>query len=131
MRTVDLSVNWLLYGLFLLLCVSLFSLKPMFESAAMALSVLCYVLLAASIIPIMLAILDKRFVHIDRAGISYSLGFGTHYILSEDIKHMQRKRFFLLTVLQIELHSGGVKSFYSWTLSDAGFVRAEQLLASK
>ncbi|NOU51211.1 hypothetical protein HG263_11805 [Pseudoalteromonas sp. JBTF-M23] len=131
MKTVDLSVNWLLYGVFLLLCGSLFSLVSMLESRVVTLSVLCYALLVASIVPLTLSILNKRFVHIDRAGISYSLGLGTRYILSEDIKHIQRKSFSLLTVLQVELHSGEVKSFYSWTLSEAGFARAEQLLASK
>ncbi|BBN83171.1 hypothetical protein PA25_31560 [Pseudoalteromonas sp. A25] len=131
MRTVDLSVNWLLFGIFLFACASLFFSVSALELNAFILSVLCYALLVASLIPLGLALLNKRFVHIDRAGISYSFGCGTRYILTEDIKHIQRKRFLLLTVLQVELQSGEMTFFYSWTVSEAGFARAEQLLASK
>ncbi|CAH9065794.1 hypothetical protein PSECIP111951_03440 [Pseudoalteromonas holothuriae] len=131
MRTVDLSVNWLLYGLYLLGSFGLFGFASMLDSGTVTISVMCYALIGASIFSLLLALFDKRFVHIDRAGISYSLGLSTHYIVTEDIEQIQRKRFFILTVLLVKKQSGEVKSFYSWSLSEAGFTKAEQLLASK
>ncbi|MCF6436445.1 hypothetical protein [Pseudoalteromonas sp. MMG022] len=131
MRTVDLTVNWRLYGVFLILGLGLFTLCSISATGTITLSVLCYGLLGASLVSIVLALSDKRFVHIDKAGVSYSFGLGTHYIHSEDIISIKRKRVYLLTVVQIQIKAGAMKSFYCWDLSDSDFSRAEQLLASK
>ncbi|OHU91811.1 MULTISPECIES: hypothetical protein [Pseudoalteromonas] len=131
MRTVDLAVNWRLYGVFLVLSLGLFTLSSIPVAGTITLSVLCYGLLGASLVSLILALSDKRFVHIDKAGVSYSFGFGTHYIHSEDIISIKRKRAYLLTVVQIQIKAGVMKSFYCWDLSDSDFSRAEQLLASK
>ncbi|CAM4058104.1 hypothetical protein [Pseudoalteromonas byunsanensis] len=131
MRTVDLTVNWPLYSVFLTLCFGLFALSSMLEGGTNTLSMLCYALLTITLVPLFLTLSDKRFVHIDKAGVSYSLGLGTYYIHSDDIVRIQRKSFSLLTLIQVQMKTGKVRSFYSWTLSAPDFIRAEQLLASK
>ncbi|WP_105166616.1 hypothetical protein [Pseudoalteromonas sp. T1lg23B] len=131
LRTVYLSVNWLLYGFFLLVLLGLFRVVVLFDFVNLPISVLVYSAIGASLVSLALALAKKRFVQVDKAGICYSSGLRTHYISREDIVRIYRKKLLLLTFFVVETNDNTAKSFYSWSLSEADFDRANQLLSNK
>jgi hypothetical protein len=60
-------------------------------------------LLAVVLILLDLALINRRYVHFDKAGISYSMGVNTQYIPVDSIAAIQQLNFGFMKVLEIKL----------------------------
>lgn len=129
MHTVDLNSNKLLLVFNVLLGLILFSLSQLEVIPLQPIKWLGLVLIMASLFLVCLVQGDKLFVHIDKAGVSYGLGFTVKYIHQEFIKSITRKPGLFGDVLKVTTHDGKVFRFYAWQVSETDFVKAERLLA--
>jgi len=72
--------------------------------------------------------LNKLFVHVDRAGVSYGLVFKVKYIHQESIKSVDKKNSIFGNVLELVTRDGRVKSFYAWRLTNEELEKSQRLL---
>ena len=129
MHTVDLNSNKLLLlisfslGLFCLVLVN-------FELATFQLlKWLGLALVSCSVIVATLQQKNKLFVHIDKAGISYGIGFTVKYIHQESIESISSNPSLFGDVLTVRTRGNKVIRFYTWQVSEADLSKAERLLA--
>ncbi|GMM85430.1 hypothetical protein [Pseudoalteromonas sp. MTN2-4] len=129
MHTVDLNSNKILLlisfslGLFCLVLVN-------FELVTFQLlKWLGLVLVSSSVIVATLQKKNKLFVHIDKAGISYGIGFTVRYIHQESIESISSHTSLFGDVLTVRTRDNSVVRFYAWQVSEADLSKAERLLA--
>ncbi|MFY8300170.1 hypothetical protein AAEU28_15485 [Pseudoalteromonas sp. SS15] len=129
MHTVDLNSNKILLlisfslGLFCLVLVN-------FELVTFQLlKWLGLALVSSSVIVATLQQKNKLFVHIDKAGISYGIGFTVRYIHQESIESISSHTSLLGDVLTVRTRDNRVVRFYAWQVSETDLSKAERLLA--
>ena len=129
MHTVDLNSNKILLlisfslGLFCLVLVN-------FELVTFQLiKWLGLALVSSSVIVATLQKKNKLFVHIDKAGISYGIGFTVRYIHQESIESISSHTSLLGDVLTVRTRDNRVVRFYAWQVSESDLSKAERLLA--
>lgn len=129
MHTVDLSSNKLLLIVSAFFGLTLFSLSRLEVVYLQPLKWFGLILLVLSVILVCLIQTNKLFVHIDKAGVSYGVGFAVKYIHQESIQSIQKRSGLFGDVLQVRTHEGKVYHFYAWQVSDTDLAKAERLLA--
>ena len=68
-------------------------------------------------------------MHIDKAGISYGIGFTVKYIHQESIESISSNPSLFGDVLTVRTRGNKVIRFYTWQVSEADLSKAERLLA--
>lgn len=129
MHTVDLNSNKILLlisfslGLFCLVLVS-------FELVTFQLlKWLGLMLVSCSVIVATLQQTNKLFVHIDKVGISYGVGFTVRYIPQESIESISSHSSLLGDILTVKTRDDRVIRFYVWQVSESDLSKSERLLA--
>jgi len=128
-HTVDLSSNKLMLAVSSLLGFIFLSLSRLDVAILHHLKWFGGLLIIFSVLMVFLVQANKLFVHIDKAGVSYGLGFTVKYIHQETIQSIQKSTGLFGGVLHVKTQDGKVHHFYAWQMSDADFSKAERLLS--
>ncbi|MBQ4862133.1 hypothetical protein J8L98_10585 [Pseudoalteromonas sp. MMG013] len=131
MKTIDLTVNWIFYGVLFLFCFVIYGASQTFPALANILMITSYLLLSGIILLLYLAVVNRRYVHIDKAGLSYSLGLKTEYIPCDTIENIRVTRIMFIKILEISLSNNRKTQFYSWSISAEELERTRSILNSK
>ena len=128
MHTLDLSTNkwFFIVSFFLSLALFLISQLAFELSQSFKWASFLIALFVSSIL--ILLCMNKLFVHIDKAGISYGQVFKVKYIHQESIKSVNKKASIFGNVLQLVTRDGRVKSFYAWRLTNEELEKSKRLL---
>ncbi|MBQ4844842.1 hypothetical protein [Pseudoalteromonas sp. MMG005] len=131
MKTIDLTVNWIFYGVLFLLCFVIYGASQTFPALANILMITSYLFLLGIILSLYLAVVNRRYVHIDKAGLSYSRGLKTQYIPCDTIANICVTRIMFIKILEISLSNNRKTQFYSWSISTEELARTRSILNSK
>ncbi|TMO52359.1 hypothetical protein [Pseudoalteromonas phenolica] len=129
MHTVDLNSNKTL--LFISFSFGIFSLALVsFELVSFQLfKWLGFTLVFSTVVIATLQKKNKMFVHIDRAGISYGIGFTVRYIHQESVQSISSHSSWFGDVLIVKTRDNNSIRFYAWQVSETDLSKAERLLA--
>ena len=129
MHTVDLNLNKLLVTISLAFAVMCILLARLELTPVQPLMFFGFSLITIVSVFTVLVYANRFFVHIDKAGVSYGVGFTVKYIHQESIKTITKKHIVLGEVLQVEKLDGKSTYFYAWQINDNDFAKAQRLLA--
>ncbi|ALO43696.1 hypothetical protein [Pseudoalteromonas phenolica] len=129
MHTVDLNSNKTL--LFISFSFGIFSLALVsFELVSFQLfKWLGFTLVFSTVVIATLQQKNKMFVHINRAGISYGIGFTVRYIHQESVQSISSHSSWFGDVLIVKTRDNNSIRFYAWQVSETDLSKAERLLA--
>ncbi|MCG7536047.1 hypothetical protein [Pseudoalteromonas sp. OOF1S-7] len=128
MRTIDLDISWfavLATVCGISLCYVMMNLVAL-NSVASSLMVLS---LASVGLIVLMTLTDKRFVHIDKAGICYRTWVKTQYVHADEIASLELQKLGPLQCLKVVLKNNRRLSFPYWSIDDAELSRAAQVLS--
>ena len=129
MRTLALEVNWLFYGLIVLF---IYLLRVTFQAFSLpdgVIQLLTIVALASTGLVLFLSLSDKRFLHVDKAGVSYKCGFKTRYLHREQIASIKCCSWLLVDIPVVQLTDGKQVYFVSWRIDQQARSKALALLS--
>ncbi|GEK08113.1 hypothetical protein [Pseudoalteromonas peptidolytica] len=128
MRTIELEINWLFYALSLSLIWLGHVVFSTFSIPASMLQIVTMLLLLSVLTTLAFSLTGKRFLHIDKVGVSYSCFGKTHYIHAEHIKSIKLRSFGVLSIPAVYLDNGTVKRFLSWKMTREELNKADTIL---
>ncbi|ASD68663.1 hypothetical protein [Pseudoalteromonas piscicida] len=128
MRTLELEINWLFYVLALLLIWLGNELFSILDIPSLLLQIVTLILLFFTLTILLLSLTGKRFLHIDKAGISYNFLGKTHYIHTENIQAIRLRSFGIVSLPEVYLYDGRVIRFFSWKMNRDELHKAISLL---
>ncbi|TMP40699.1 hypothetical protein CWB96_00865 [Pseudoalteromonas citrea] len=131
MKTIDLTVNWMFYSTLLLVCIIIYGVSQTSPLLSNILTISSYLLLAGVLVSLSLAVINRRYVHLDKAGISYSTGLNTQYIPSDAIVDIQLLQIGFIKVLEVQLSDHTKTRFYSWMMSNEELQRTKKIISEQ
>ena len=129
MRTLALEVNWLFYGLVVLFIYLLRVTFQAFSLPDSVIQLLTFVPLVSTGLVLYLSLSDKRFLHVDKAGVSYKCGFKTRYLHREQISSIKCCSLLLIEIPVVQLTDGKQVYFFSWRIDKQARSKALALLS--
>ncbi|WP_440054729.1 hypothetical protein ACSLBF_00690 [Pseudoalteromonas sp. T1lg65] len=129
MKTLDLNVNWLFFVVAFSVVFFVYSVGMSVGVAVTLMKVLAMAGAAFVLLFLILGLTHKRFLHVDRAGVSYRWLGRTRYLAKEDVVKVEQVSLGLVKVPRVHLVDGKCKTFYSWSITDQQQQRASTLLS--
>ncbi|KJY86974.1 hypothetical protein CWB89_08800 [Pseudoalteromonas piscicida] len=128
MRTLELEINWLFYVLALSLIWLGNALFSILDIPSSLLQIVTLILLFFTLSLLVLSLTGKRFLHIDKAGISYNFFGKTHYIHTEHIQAIRLRSLGIVSLPEVYLDDGRIIRFFSWKMNRDELLKAESLV---
>ncbi|ODB35477.1 hypothetical protein BB427_17315 [Pseudoalteromonas sp. BMB] len=128
MRTLELEINWHFYVLALSLIWLGNALFSILDIPSSLLQIVTLTLLFFTLSLLVLSLTGKRFLHIDKAGVSYNFFGKTKYIHAEHIKTIKLCSFGILSIPEVHLDDGHMIRFFSWKMNHDELHKAISLL---
>lgn len=128
MRTLELEINWLFYVLTLSLIWLGNELFSILAIPSSLLQIVTLILLLFTLTTLALSLTGKRFLHIDKAGVSYNFFGKTHYIHAEHIQAIRLRSLGVLSIPEVYLDDGRIIRFFSWKMNGDELLKAENLI---
>ncbi|MCG7564243.1 MULTISPECIES: hypothetical protein [Pseudoalteromonas] len=128
MRTIDLDISW--FAILATVCgISLCYVMMNLVALHGVASSLVVVSLSGVALIVLMTLTDKRFVHIDKAGICYRTWVKTRYVHADEIASLELQKLGPLQCLKVVLHNNRRLSFPYWSIDDADLQKAAQVLS--
>ncbi|CAM3807141.1 MULTISPECIES: hypothetical protein [Pseudoalteromonas] len=128
MRTLELEINWLFYVLALSLIWLGNELFFILDTPSSLLQIVTLTLLFFTLTILILSLTGKRFLHIDKAGVSYNFLGKTHYIHTEHIQAIRLRSLGIVSLPEVYLDDGRIIRFFSWKMNRDELLKAESLV---
>ncbi|MCO7190104.1 MULTISPECIES: hypothetical protein [unclassified Pseudoalteromonas] len=128
MRTIDLDISW--FAVLATLCgISLcYGMMTLVALNGIASSLMVLALLVVALV-VVSTLTNKRFVHIDKAGICYRTWMKTQYVHADEIVSLERQKLGPLRCLRVVLSNNRKLAFPYWSIDDVELQKAAQLLS--
>ena len=130
MKTIDLTVNWIFYSLLISIGAFTYGLSLKLVALSQTLTVISLILFFCIFCSLSLALSNRRYVHIDKAGLSYSLGLNTHYLPTDSIENIRVSSLGIVKVLTVKRYDESSVSFYSWRISEVELEGAKKIIGN-
>lgn len=128
MRTLELEINWLFYVFALALIWLGNILLSILNIPSPLLQLVTLIPLLLTLAILALSLTGKRFLHIDKAGVSYNFFDKTHYLHAEHIQAIRLRSLGILSVPEVQLDDGRIIRFFSWKMNSDELLKAESLV---
>lgn len=128
MRTLELEINWLFYVFALALIWLGNILLSILNIPSPLLQLVTLIPLLLTLATLALSLTGKRFLHIDKAGVSYNFFDKTHYLHAEHIQAIRLRSLGILSVPEVQLDDGRIIRFFSWKMNSDELLKAESLV---
>ncbi|AZZ99865.1 hypothetical protein [Pseudoalteromonas sp. R3] len=128
MRTIDLDISW--FAVLATLCgISLcYGMMILVALNGLASSLMVLALLVVALV-VLMTLTNKRFVHIDKAGICYRTWMKTQYVHADEIVSLERQKLGPLRCFKVVLGNNRKLAFPYWSIDDVELQRAARLLS--
>ncbi|WP_046005823.1 hypothetical protein [Pseudoalteromonas rubra] len=128
MRTIDLDISW--FAVLATVCgISLCYVMMNFMALNGVASSLMVLSLASVGLIVLLTLTNKRFVHIDKAGICYRTWVKIRYVHADEISSLELQKLGPLRCLKVTLKNSRRLSFPYWSIDNDELSRAAQILS--
>ncbi|MCG9761017.1 MULTISPECIES: hypothetical protein [Pseudoalteromonas] len=128
MRTLELEVNWLFYVFTLALIWLSNTLLSILDIPSLLLQLITLIPLLLILATLGLSLTGKRFLHIDKAGVSYNFFDKARYLHAEHIQAIRLRSWSILSIPEVQLDDGRVIRFFSWKMNADELVKAKSLI---